>query len=60
MKNETIKSVAQCLPPIGVNIWQWVGSHDLNWWLSVLVSMATLVYIGLQVHYLRRSKGRIK
>lgn len=59
MKNEIVKSAAQVTPPIGINIWQWVGSHDLNWWASLAVSIATLFYIGLQVYYLRKSKGKI-
>lgn len=58
MKNDILASAVKVAPPVGVNIWQWFGAHDLNWWLSAMVSTATLVYIGMQMYYLRRNKGR--
>jgi hypothetical protein len=61
MKNEIAKSAAQALPPIGVNSWQWwnwVSGHDMNWYLTACVSVATLFYIGLQSFYLIRNNGK--
>jgi hypothetical protein len=58
MKNEIAASAVKVAPPISVNIWQWVGSHDANWYLSAAVSLATLAYIVMQMYYLRRNKGR--
>lgn len=58
MRNGISKSVSQAAPPIGVNMWQWFGAHDLNWYLSSLVSIATILYIGMQVYYLRRNNGK--
>jgi hypothetical protein len=61
MKNETAKSAIQAAPPIGVSSWQWwnwFAGHDLNWYLAALVSMATLIYIGLQSYYLIRNNRK--
>jgi hypothetical protein len=58
MKNDIVKSVAASSPPVGINLWQWFGTHDLNWYLSAMVSVATLIYIALQVYYLRRNNGK--
>jgi len=38
---------------LGSNVWLWLQSHDINWW----VALATLGYIGLQAYYLIRTKG---
>jgi hypothetical protein len=55
---DVAKSVVQSAPPVGVSVWQWFGSHDLNWYLAALVSVATLFYIGLQSFYLVRNNGK--
>lgn len=54
MKNEIAKSVVQTTPPIGGNLWIWLSSHDINWW----VALATIAFIGLQSYYLIRNKGQ--
>jgi hypothetical protein len=61
MKNDIAKAAAQTAPPIGAtgfHWWQWFTSHDLNWHLAALVSVATLFYIGLQSYYLIRNNGK--
>lgn len=61
MKNDLSKIVVQSAPPIGATgfqWWHWFVSHDLNWYLAALVSVATLFYIGLQSYYLIRNNGK--
>jgi hypothetical protein len=61
MKNDIAKAAMQSAPPVGVNGWQWwnwASGHDLNWYLALLVSLATLFWIGLQSYYLIRNNGR--
>lgn len=52
MQNEVANSAAKALPPVGSNVWIWLQTHDINWW----VAAATLVYVGLQVYVLVRDK----
>lgn len=54
MKDNVVASAVKSAPPIGVNGWLWLSSHDINWW----VAAATIFYIGLQSFYLIRNKGR--
>ncbi|MGF7130532.1 hypothetical protein P3T40_002007 [Paraburkholderia sp. EB58] len=54
IKNDIAASIAKAAPPTGANLWIWLGSHDINWWVAV----ATIGYIGLQAYYLIKSKGR--
>jgi len=61
MKNDIAKIAVQSAPAVGgsgFQWWQWLSTHDLNWYLAALVSAATLFYIGLQSYYLIRNKGR--
>lgn len=61
MKNDIAKAAVQSAPPIGATgfqWWQWFNSHDLNWYLAALVSVATLFYIGLQSYYLIKNNGK--
>jgi hypothetical protein len=61
MKNDIAKAAAQSIPPVSVNGWQWwnwMAGHDLNWYLAVMVSVATLFWIGLQSYYLIRNNGK--
>jgi hypothetical protein len=53
MKNEIAKSAAQATPPLGGNLWIWLNSHDINWY----VAAATIAFIALQAYYLIRNKG---
>jgi len=53
MKNDVASSAAKAGPMLGSNVWLWLQSHDINWW----VALATLGYIGLQAYYLIRTKG---
>jgi hypothetical protein len=53
MKNDIAASIVKAAPPTGTNLWLWLASHDINWW----VAAATIGYIGLQVYYLIRNKG---
>ncbi len=54
MKSDLAASAVKSMPPVGMNFWLWLQSHDINWW----VAAATLAYIGLQAYYLIRNKGR--
>ncbi|MGQ7907214.1 hypothetical protein [Burkholderia sp. BC1] len=54
MKNDLVASAVKVAPAVGGNVWLWLKSHDINWWVSV----ATIAYIGLQAYYLIKDKGR--
>lgn len=58
MKDEIVASAVKSVPPVGASLWMWIGSHDLNWWASFAVSVATFGYIGLQSFVLWRDKIR--
>jgi hypothetical protein len=61
MKNDIAKAAVQSAPPLGATgfqWWQWLNSHDLNWYLAALVSFATLFYIALQSYYLIKNNGK--
>lgn len=51
---EIAASAAKATPPISANVWLWLSSHDINWYMAA----ATIVYIGLQAYYLVRNNGR--
>ncbi|MCA8328843.1 hypothetical protein LGN28_13055 [Burkholderia cepacia] len=54
MKSEVVASAAKAVPAVGGNLWLWLTSHDINWWVAV----ATIAYIGLQAYYLVKNKGK--
>ncbi len=53
MKNDLVASAVKVAPAMGDNVWLWLKSHDINWWVSV----ATIAYIELRAYYLIKSEG---
>ncbi len=48
IKSDLVAGAVKVSPAVGGNVWLWLKSHDIDWW----VAAATITYIGLQVSYL--------